>query len=75
MIDTKVAASLVQTSTAVRLLGAEVTMVGITPEVAQSIVQLGIDLSRVRTCADLQSGVLTALSSLGLAIETRPRPS
>jgi hypothetical protein len=44
-------------------------MVGITPEVAQSLVHLAADLDDVVTCADLQSGVLDALRSLGLVIQ------
>jgi rsbT co-antagonist protein RsbR len=42
---------------ATRLLGATVTLVGIRPEVAQTIVALGIDLSKVTTAADLASAL------------------
>jgi rsbT co-antagonist protein RsbR len=57
---------------AAQLLGAQVILVGITPEVAQSIVHLGVDFSRIITRADLQSGVLYAFRQLGLAIGTSP---
>jgi rsbT co-antagonist protein RsbR len=71
IVDTSVAAYLSHWPRMAQLLGAEVTMVGITPEVAQSLVHLATDLSGVITCADLQSGVLYALRSLGFAIERK----
>jgi anti-anti-sigma regulatory factor/HAMP domain-containing protein len=57
MIDTQVAQSLLQTVAACRLLGAGVVLVGVGPEVAQTIVALGIDLRGLRTAADLRSAV------------------
>jgi rsbT co-antagonist protein RsbR len=69
IVDTSVAAYLSRWPRMARLLGAQVTMVGITPEVAQSLVHLAADLDDVVTCADLQSGVLDALRSLGLVIQ------
>jgi rsbT co-antagonist protein RsbR len=56
-VDTTVAAGLIQLVQATRLLGATVTLVGIRPEVAQTIVALGIDLSGVTTAADLASAL------------------
>ena len=44
------------------LLGARVILTGITPEVAQTLVQLGIDLSSVTTRSTLQSGIAFALA-------------
>jgi len=65
VVDTSVANYLVQATQAVRLLGATCILVGITPEVAQTIVGLGVDLSKLLTRSDLQSGVEKALRLLG----------
>jgi rsbT co-antagonist protein RsbR len=56
-VDTQVAQGLLRVIQAAQLLGAEVVLVGIRPEVAQAIVGLGIDLSRVVTRSSLQSGL------------------
>lgn len=69
IVDTQVAASLLEAARAARLIGNQVIIVGITPDVAQSIVHLGVDLSQVVTLADLRSGVVYALKSLGLEIQ------
>lgn len=55
VVDTFVAQELLSVVQAARLLGAEVTLVGIRPEVAQALVSLGVDLSAVRTSSDVQS--------------------
>ncbi|GAB4198650.1 MAG: hypothetical protein OHK0022_18250 [Roseiflexaceae bacterium] len=60
VVDTQVAAALVRTAQAVGLLGAQVTLVGVRPEIAQSIVGLGIDLARLTTRPTLE----TALAEL-----------
>jgi anti-anti-sigma regulatory factor/HAMP domain-containing protein len=57
VIDTQVAQALLRTVTASGLLGAEVVLVGVAPEVAQTIVALGLDLRGLRTAADLRSAV------------------
>jgi anti-anti-sigma factor len=49
LVDTPVAAALVQMTRAVGLLGAKVTLVGVRPEIAQSIVGLGADLGMIET--------------------------
>ncbi|MGQ9483348.1 STAS domain-containing protein [Chloroflexus sp.] len=56
-VDTTVAAGLIQLVQSARLLGATVTLVGVRPEVAQTMVALGIDLSEVTTAADLASAL------------------
>jgi len=56
-----VAVTLHQTAQATYLLGAEVILVGIRPEVAQTIVGLGVDLQSLVTMSDLQSGIEYAL--------------
>lgn len=57
LVDTHVAQSLMRTLQAARLLGAEVVLVGVRPEVAQAIVGLGIDLGTIPAFADLQSAL------------------
>ncbi|MGQ9627328.1 MAG: substrate-binding domain-containing protein [Anaerolineae bacterium] len=68
VVDTKVADHLIQVTRAARLLGARCILVGISPEVAHTIVSLGVDLSGLITGSDLQSGVEYALSQLGRKI-------
>lgn len=71
VIDTSVANYLLHAARAARLLGSNVVLVGIGPEIAQTIVQLGIDLTGITTRANLQSGIEYALDTKGLAI--RPK--
>ncbi|MEF3273188.1 MAG: PAS domain S-box protein [Chloroflexus sp.] len=61
VVDTQVANTLLRSAQAVRLLGAQVVLTGIRPEVAQTIVGLGLDLSDIRTLASLQDGISYAL--------------
>ncbi len=68
VIDTGVANYLLQAARAARLLGSTVVLVGIGAEIAQTIVQLGIDLTGIVTRANLQAGIEYALSKQGLAI-------
>lgn len=56
-VDSQVANHLLQTVEAARLMGASVIVTGISPQVAQSIVTLGVELGTVRTMTDLQSGI------------------
>ncbi|MDW8403967.1 STAS domain-containing protein [Chloroflexus sp.] len=71
VIDTAVANYLLQTARAAQLIGAQVIMVGIGPEIAQTIVQLGVDLSRIAIGANLQTGIELALRFLGKRIVRR----
>jgi rsbT co-antagonist protein RsbR len=57
VIDTQVALTLLRTATSVQLLGARTLLAGIRPEVAQTIVSLGVDLSAIPTFADLRNAV------------------
>lgn len=63
LVDTQVAQVLLQTAAALRLLGARVLLVGIRPEVAQTVVALGIDLRDLASYGDLQAAVLALLAS------------
>jgi anti-anti-sigma regulatory factor len=57
LIDTQIAATLIQTAQAARLLGARPVLVGIRPEVAFSLVGLGVDLNLFRSAATLQQAL------------------
>ncbi|MDQ1143597.1 rsbT co-antagonist protein RsbR [Bacillus sp. SORGH_AS 510] len=61
VVDTMVAHHIIQASEAVRLVGAKCLIVGIRPEIAQTIVNLGINLDQVVTKSSLQKGVAAAL--------------
>lgn len=61
VVDTMVAHHIIQASEAVRLVGAKCLIVGIRPEIAQTIVNLGINLEQVVTKNSLQKGVEAAL--------------
>jgi rsbT co-antagonist protein RsbR len=73
-IDSKVANHLMQTVQAARLMGASVIVTGLSSDVAQSLVALGIDLTTLNTVGDLQGGMEEAESLLGYRITTL-RPS
>ncbi|MBM7846077.1 STAS domain-containing protein [Herpetosiphon giganteus] len=68
IVDTNIANYLVQTTKAVSLLGAQVILVGISAEVAQTIVGLEIDLRQLSVRANLQDGIEYALEQVGLGI-------
>jgi len=67
-IDTQTAQHLIETTAAVRLLGAEVILTGIRPAIAQTLVHLGIDLSNITTRASLGAGLRRALEMLKLQV-------
>jgi anti-anti-sigma regulatory factor len=71
VVDTYVAQYLISTTRAAQLLGCQTALVGIRGEIAQSIVQLGIDLSNLRTLANLRVALQWALDQRGLAIVDR----
>lgn len=68
VIDTAVANYVLQAAQAARLLGATAILVGVSPAIAQTMVQLGIDLSALRVRANLQAGIEDALAMNGLSI-------
>ncbi|ACL25519.1 PAS domain S-box protein [Chloroflexus aggregans] len=73
VVDTQVAGALIRTAQAASLLGAQVVLSGINPEIAQTLVQLSIDLAGIVTKATLQDGIAYALSRQQL--RTRPVPT
>ncbi len=69
VVDTQVANNLLMTTRAANLLGSRVVLVGIGAEIAQTIVQLGVELQGLVTLANLQAGISYALEQLGLGIQ------
>lgn len=61
VIDTQIAAALVRAAQSARLLGTDVILTGISPEVAQTLVHIGADLSALKTHSSLQRGIAYAL--------------
>ena len=67
-IDTETAQHLIETVSAVRLLGAQVVLTGVRPAIAQTLVHLGVDLSEITTRSSLSAGLKVALDILELAV-------
>ncbi len=68
MVDSRVANHLIQTVDAARLMGATAIVTGVSPEVAQTLVSLGVNLGNVITVADLEGGIDQADRLLGLRV-------
>jgi rsbT co-antagonist protein RsbR len=68
VVDGRVAEYLRRAAQATRLMGAEIIVVGINPQMAKTVVELGIDLRAIPVLADLQGGVEYALRLAGMAI-------
>jgi len=70
-VDTLVAQHLMKTVAAARLMGADCIISGIRPQIAQTIVHLGVDLSQVITKSSLADAFVVALKRTGSRIEAR----
>jgi rsbT co-antagonist protein RsbR len=70
-IDSRVANHLIQTVTAAGLMGASVIVTGLSSDVAQALVALGLDLSKLTTAGDLQGGIEDAERLLGYEVVHR----
>jgi rsbT co-antagonist protein RsbR len=68
VMDTNVANHLVQTVEASRLLGATVIVTGLSPDIAQTLVNIGVDLGKMNTVGDLQGGIEEAEHILGYKV-------
>jgi rsbT co-antagonist protein RsbR len=75
IVDTQVANALLRAAQAVKLLGARVVLMGIRPEIAQTLVGLGLDLSGIVTRATLQSGIAFALADQAIIADGKRRDS
>ena len=67
-IDSTVANHLVQTVEASRLMGASVIITGLSSEIAQTLVTIGVDLSKMNAVGDLQGGIEEAERLLGYKV-------
>jgi rsbT co-antagonist protein RsbR len=67
-VDEAVANSLVNTVDASRLMGADVIITGLSAEIAQTLVTIGVDLNKMHTVGDLQGGIEEAERQLGYRV-------
>jgi rsbT co-antagonist protein RsbR len=74
-IDSTVANHLVQTVEAARLLGAAVIVTGLSPEISQTLVTIGVDLGKMTTVGDLQGGIEEAERLLGYKVVSAKEPT
>jgi rsbT co-antagonist protein RsbR len=70
-VDQDVANNLVQTVDASRLMGASVIITGLSSEIAQTLVTVGVDLTKFNTSGDLQGGIEEAENLLGFTVTRR----
>jgi rsbT co-antagonist protein RsbR len=75
VIDSAVASHLVQTVEASRLMGASVIITGLSSEIAQTLVTIGVDLSKVNAVGDLQGGIEEAERLLGYKVTRAAEPA
>jgi len=73
-IDSTVANHLVQTVEASRLMGASVIITGLSSEIAQTLVTIGVDLSKMNAVGDLQGGIEEAERLLGYKVSIADEP-
>lgn len=73
VVDTQVAQAFIQAAQAVKLLGAQVMLTGIQPQIAQTLVYLGVDLSGIQTRGSLQAGIAYALADSRKQVQATPR--
>ncbi|OIP87534.1 MAG: anti-anti-sigma factor [Syntrophaceae bacterium CG2_30_49_12] len=67
-VDTEVANRLLRTMQAAKLMGAECVLTGISPQISQTLVHIGVDLSGVTTRASLRDGLALAFRKLKLKV-------
>ncbi len=67
VVDTAVANYLIKVTKATRLMGCESTISGVSPAIAQTITELGIDIGNVRTTANMRDALSLALKSQDVA--------
>jgi rsbT co-antagonist protein RsbR len=71
VVDTKVADHLLKTTAAVRLVGAQTILTGVSAQVARTMVQLGVDVSTMHTLNRLADGIELALGLVGKSITAK----
>jgi rsbT co-antagonist protein RsbR len=68
VVDTAVANYLIKVTKATRLMGCETTISGVSPAIARTIVDLGIDVGTVKTTATMQDALADTFSGLGVSL-------
>jgi rsbT co-antagonist protein RsbR len=68
VVDTAVANHLIKVTKATRLMGCECTISGVSPAIAQTIVELGIDVGDIRTTATLRDALANAFRHIGVGL-------
>jgi len=71
VVDTAVANHLIKITKATKIMGCECTISGVKPAIAQTIVELGVDVDEVRTTATLRDAVKNAFDALGYSLTER----
>jgi rsbT co-antagonist protein RsbR len=71
VVDTKVADHILKTTAAVQLLGSQTILTGISASVARTVVQLGVEITRMHTRSKLSEGIELALSIVGKQISSK----
>jgi len=74
VMDASVANHMILTVDSARLLGARVIVTGLSPEIAQTLVNIGVDLSKMNTVGDLQGGIEEAERLLGYKVVPTAEP-
>jgi len=72
-VDSAVAQHLIKITKATKLMGCRCVVTGISPAIAQSLVNLGLDLGDVFTSSTLKNGLIYAFDHLGLRVEGTPQ--
>jgi rsbT co-antagonist protein RsbR len=70
VVDTAVANNLIKITRATRLMGCECTISGVSPAIAQTIVDLGIEVGRIKTTATMKDALADAFTRVGMQITT-----
>ena len=68
VVDTAVANHLIKITKATRLMGCECIISGVSPSIAQTIVELGIDVGTIRTTSDMKAALEASFSQMGMEI-------
>jgi rsbT co-antagonist protein RsbR len=68
VVDTAVANHLIKITKATRLMGCESTISGVSPAIAQTIVELGIDIGSVKTTVTMKDALRDAFATLGARV-------
>jgi rsbT co-antagonist protein RsbR len=71
VVDTAVANHLIKITKATKLMGCECTLSGISPAIAQTVVELGIDVGEIRTTANLRDALEDAFRRTGVELQVK----